>query len=220
MELKKWKWRAMAAMAAALAAPCARAAVIFTLNPVDGVVSGNPGDTVGWGFTLTTGSTWVAIDSVSIENETSPVSGTNGGFTSYMDVLGGLSDGVTPPNSNWTLPFATGSPGQGVGAYAIDAGTPAGASDSGDFVIFYDEFSDNPNTCGSCFLDTQQIFDSNGDPPAFTINVATQSSNVPEPASAWLALMTISAVGWARRGARNAACARYLSPAVRERNST
>jgi hypothetical protein len=97
-----------------------------------------------------------------------------------MDLLGGLSDGVTPPNLTWTLTFSPGSPGAGLGQYAIDPGTPSGASDSGDLVIYYDEFSADPNTCGSCDLDTLQLFDANGNPPAFTIYVST--SEVPEPA--------------------------------------
>jgi hypothetical protein len=167
-------------------APAARAGAIVALDTVDGVISGAPGDTVGWGFMVTNGSNWISIDSVSIENETSPLGGVSGGFTSYMDLLGGLMNGVTPPNQMWTLAFSPGSPGTGVGQYAIDAGTPVGASDSGDFVIFYDEFSGDPNSCGSCYLDTLQMFDSGGNPPAFTINVI--AATVPEPASALLVL--------------------------------
>jgi hypothetical protein len=66
-----------------------------------------------------------------------------------MDLLGGLSNGVTAPGKTWTLAFSPGSPGTGLGRYAIDPSTPFGASDSGDFLIFYDEFSADPNTCGS-----------------------------------------------------------------------
>jgi len=186
--LKRWKW--MAAVAALTFAPAAWASAVMSLDPVDGVVSGSPGDTVGWGFTVTNGTNWISIDSVSIENETSPLGGTTGGFTSYMDLLGGSQNGVTPPNQTWTLPFSPGSPGTGVGQYVIDPSTPPGASDSGDFVIFYDEFSDDPNTCGSCFLDTLQLFDSTGNPPAFTIDVAV--STTPEPATATFMLAAIA----------------------------
>jgi hypothetical protein len=179
-----WKWLAAAAVALAASAP---AAALITLDPPGGVISGAPGALVGWDFTLTNGANWVSIDSVTTENETSPLGGAGGGFTSYMDLLGGLSNGVTPPNQTWTLTFSPGSPGTGLGQYAIDPSTPSGASDSGDFVIFYDEFSADPNTCGSCYLDTLQLFDTNGNPPGFTINVST--SDVPEPAPSALVIV-------------------------------
>ncbi len=180
------KWLAAAAVALAATAPSARASAVMTLEPPGGSISGVPSALVGWGFTLTNGATWVSIDSVTIENETSPLGGSAGGFTSYMDLLGGLSNGVTPPNQTWTLTFSSGSPGSGLGQYAIDASTPFGASDTGDFVIYYDEFSADPNTCGSCYLDTQQLFDANGNPQAFTINVSP--SEVPEPAPSELVI--------------------------------
>jgi hypothetical protein len=189
-----WKWLAAAAVALAASA---HAAALITVDPPGGVISGTPGALVGWGFTLTNGANWVSIDSVTTENESSPLGGAGGGFTSYMDLLGGLSNGVTPPNQTWALTFSPGSPGTGLGQYSIDPGTPFGASDSGDFVIFYDEFSADPNTCGSCYLDTLQLFDANGSPPAFTINVST--SEVPEPAPLGLAIVACTALLVRRR---------------------
>jgi len=181
-------WTCLAAVVMLIASAAgARASAVIALVPPDGIVSGASGSTVGWGFTLTNGTDWVSIDSVTTENETSPLGGLSGGFTSYMDLLGGLSNGVTPPNQTWTLTFSPGSPGTGLGQYAIDPGTPSGASDSGDFVIYYDEFSADPNTCGSCYLDTLQLFDANGNPPAFTIDVST--SEVPEPALSELVIV-------------------------------
>jgi|SRR5579864_3228741 len=178
--------------------PAARAGAVVALDPPDGVIPGAPGATVGWGFTVTNGTNWISIDSVTIENETSPLGGIGGGFTSYMDLLGGFSSGVTAPSQMWTLPYSTGSPGTGIGQYAIDPGTALGSSDSGDFVIFYDEFSSDPNTCGGCFLDTLQMFDSNAQAPAFTINVT--SAAVPEPAPVLLVIAGVVVV--ARRSRR------------------
>src|ERR1700683_3486496 len=175
-----WKCLASGAIMLMAAATETRASAVIALSPPDGVISGAPGSTVGWGFSLPNGADSCSIDSVTTENESSPLGGISGGFTSYMDLLGGLSNGVTPPDKTWALAFSPGSPGTGLGQYAIDPGTPSGASDSGDFVIYYDEFSADPNTCGSCYLDTLQLFDANGDPPAFTIDVST--SQVPEPA--------------------------------------
>jgi hypothetical protein len=180
---RSWSWLTITAVALTVTVRTAYATAVIALDPADGVVSGAPGVTVGWGFTITNGNYWVAIDSVVIENETSPVSGPSGGFTSYMDLLGGSTDGVTAPDQTWTLSFTPGSPGTGVGQYVIDPGTPPGAVDSGDFLIYYDEFSDDPNTCGSCYLDTLQMFDANGNAPAFTIDVVGSSTTTPEPAA-------------------------------------
>lgn len=184
---ENWKGLVTGAVMLIASAAGARASAVLALSPPSGVISGAPGSTVGWGFSLTNGSDWVSIDSVTTENETSPFGGVSGGFISYLDLLGGLSNGVTPPGKTWTLAFSPGSPGTGIGQYAIDPSTPFGASDSGDFVIFYDEFSADPNTCGSCYIDTLQLFDSNGSAPAFTINVP--GSAVPEPGLTVLMLL-------------------------------
>src|SRR5580658_210997 len=136
-----WKCLTTIAVMLTASAAVARASAVIALVPPDGVISGAPGATVGWGLSLTNGADWVSIDAVTTENETSPLGGLSGGFTSYMDLLGGLSNGVTPPGKTWTLAFSPGSPGTGFGQYSIDPSTPSGASDSGDFVIFYDEFS-------------------------------------------------------------------------------
>ena len=185
-----WKGLATGAVMLIASAAGARASAVIALSPLGGVISGAPGSTVGWGFTLTNGADWVSIDSVTTENETSPLGGTTGGFISYMDLLGGLSNGVTPPGGTWPLAFSPGSPGTGLGQYSIDPSTPFGASDSGDFLIFYDEFSADPNTCGSCYIDTLQLFDSKGNAPAFTINVPV--SAVPEPALTVLMILGIA----------------------------
>jgi hypothetical protein len=189
-----WKGLATGAVLLMASAAGARASAVIALSPPDGVISGAPGSTVGWGFTLTNGADWVSIDSVTTENETSPLGGVSGGFTSYMDLLGGLSNGVAAPGKTWTLAFSPGSPGTGLGQYAIDPGTPLGASDSGDFLIFYDEFSADPNTCGSCYIDTLQLFDSNGNAPALTIDVP--ASAVPEPALTMLMILGVVVLRW------------------------
>ncbi|MGD0302034.1 MAG: hypothetical protein ABSE86_33560 [Bryobacteraceae bacterium] len=189
-----WKRLTTVAVMLLASSAVARASAVIALTPPDGVIPGAPGSTVGWGFSLTNGADWVSIDSVTTENETSPLGGVSGGFTSYMDLLGGLSNGVTPPGKTWTLDFSPGSPGTGLGQYSIDPGTPPGASDSGDFVIFYDEFSADPNTCGSCYIDTLQLFDSNGSAPAFTINAS--ASPVPEPKLTMLIILGFAVLGF------------------------
>ena len=185
----------------ALARP-ARAGAVLLLLPNDGVVSGQPGDVVGWGFDMTAGANWVLIDSVAISGETSPVSGTGPGFISYMDQLaGGNGDGATAPGQEWPLAFAQGSPGTGVGEYTVDPGTPVGTSDSGTFVITYDEYTSDPFSCSGCFVDTQVMTLPGGGPVSFTINV-TGPSSTPEPGSGILAAAALGLFAWRARRLR------------------
>jgi hypothetical protein len=58
---------------------------------------------------------------------------------------------VTAPGQEWSETFSPGSPGTGLGQYAIDPGTPAAASDSGTFVVTYYEFTSDANARGSCY---------------------------------------------------------------------
>ena len=176
----------------------ARADTAFTLLPAGGAVSGPAGSAVGWGFDMTAGAYYVAIDSVTITGETSPVGGTSGGFVAYMPLLsGGVGDGVTAPGQEWMEAFAQGSPGSGLGEYDIDPGTAVGASDSGSFVITYDEFSGDPNSCGSCYVDTLTMNLPGGGLPAFTIDVTSPAAPVPEPSSAVLVAVELAVLAMA-----------------------
>src|SRR5580658_504718 len=74
-------WKCLAAVVMLIASAAgARASAVIALVPPDGVVSGAPGSTVGWGFSLINGADWVSIDSVTTENETSPL-GTQAGVS-------------------------------------------------------------------------------------------------------------------------------------------
>jgi hypothetical protein len=189
-------WTSVLAFAALI--PSAHASAIVDLNPLDGVVSGTPGSTVGWGFGMTAGAYWVEVTSVSISGETSPLGGMSGGFTSYMDLLGGSVDGATPPGQNWALPFVPGSPGSGLGQYVIDPTTGLGTQDTGNLVITYDEFSNDPNTCSSCYVDTLQMLTSDSTVPSFTINVETPTS-APEPTAFAVCLIGLLALKVTRK---------------------
>jgi hypothetical protein len=173
----------------------AQASAVLALLPADGTVSGMAGTSVGWGFDMTAGIYYVAIDSVTISGETSSLAGTGPGFIAYMPLLsGGLGDGATAPGQEWTLPFVQGSPGTGLGEYLIDAGTPTGASDSGSFVITYDEYLADPATCSCSPVDTLTMQLPGGGLPSFTVNVIDASVAAPEPATWILALAGLAAL--------------------------
>ena len=153
-----------------------------TLLPSNGSVAGNPGSVVGWGFTLTYNapSDWVVL--TGSEFTGSPVYGT------YVDYLS-LSNaplylaGPAPESSVITQPWISSSnPPLGLGEFDINSTAPGGTHISGDILIHYSVFSQDPN-------------DPNFDPDTSTVVAdATLSNPVgvnvsPEPAS----VVTVSA---------------------------
>jgi hypothetical protein len=163
----------------------------LVLSPASGTISGLPGETVGWGFTLTDTS---IVDSVSITssyliNETNPVLGA---YLDYISFAGGPVGGVTLPNSAWTQAFSANADptlATGVGGYTIDPGATPGTSNTATLVVEYE--------LDNALLGT---FDSSG---SFTIPVTIQvatadTSTVPEPGT-WGLLLTAGLAGLARR---------------------
>ncbi len=123
---------------AATIAPLA-ASPILTLAPVNGALTGAPGDTVGWGFGLQNNSAdTLTITSSFLINET------NSSVGSYSDIIsyaGGPANAMTQPQSNWTQSFGYNidpALSTGVGAFFINTNAPNGAIDSAQLVIAYE----------------------------------------------------------------------------------
>ncbi len=173
------------------------AAPIVELNPSSGVISGQPGDTVGWGFKVKADSTyWVSFSSSFILAESNPSFGL---YSDTIGVLGGPTNFVLAPNApDWTLGASN------FGSYAIDPTAAPGTSNTGTLLVLYQLFDDDPNTCLGCFVGTaeQQL--------AFTVSVPS-SSQVPEPATTGLVLLGAAGIffrevkHWARQR-RQAPC--------------
>jgi hypothetical protein len=146
----------------------------LVLNPIDGTISGNPGDVIGWGFTLQGDSTyWVSVTAANLAFEVSPV----GTFTSYINQNGGLTDFATPPGQAWTQTFSPGSPGTGIGEYDVDPGATVGSSDSGLIDITYDIYADDPLTCNCNAINNAPLHltDINGHSIPFAIQIVPES---------------------------------------------
>ncbi len=167
--------------------PAAWAAPRFTLSPP--TVSGAPGQTVGWGFSLTSDDLyWISVLGSYLEFETNP------GLGVYIDrigPLGGPVDFSLAPGANpWIQTFSPEGV-TGVGAFLIDAAAPVGALNMGELVVLVDYFTDNPLTCGSCQTGSGEFRQ------AFGVSV----SDVPEPATMALSgLGLVVAALWRRRG--------------------
>lgn len=154
------------------AAAAGHAGPVFTLDPSSGSIQGHAGQTVGWGFTLTSDpADWISVVTSLLLGESDPSLGV------YMDeagALGGPVNGVLAPGAApWTVPF-----GPGVGAYVIDPAAAVGMIDQGLLDLNYETFSADPNVCTHCalgFADLQVPF-----------QVAVVAA--PEPASFWLAI--------------------------------
>jgi hypothetical protein len=148
-----------------------------------GIVTGSPGDTVGWGFTIHNDSgEWMTIWDVQARNETSPLgpgAPPQTGFENYADINGGPTDFAIPPGQDWTQSFSVAA-FTGLGAYAIDPGILFGAEDQGTFYITYQLYDGDPtvSTTNSVGGLTQLLTDT-GAAPTFEIDV----QNAPEPSA-------------------------------------
>ena len=102
------------------------AAPVFTLTPADGAISGAPGSTVGWGFSLTSDSSrWLTVVGSLLLTESDP---SLGFYTDYIGGLGGPLNFALPPHDpQWTLRFYEAN-AEGVGGYTIERRASLGTS--------------------------------------------------------------------------------------------
>ncbi len=158
----------------------AKAGVVLTLSPGNGALSGAPGQTVGWGFSLTPDPTdWITVDATVVSVENNPAFGS---FQDFLGAQGGPSDGaLAPGGSAWTESFDF-VDHQGLGAYSIKGTQKPGASDAGTFTVIYETFSANPNLCPNCYVSTSEV--------SANFSIA----GVPEPDTVWLSLCGICLV--------------------------
>lgn len=148
---------------------------ILTLDPSSGNITGEPGQLVGWGFTLQPNATyWTSVIDSFLINESNP------GLGAYTDLIGpqgGPDNGVLPPaqqTSSWTENFNA-TDETGVGSYAISPSVRSGA-DTGDIEVQLELASADPIDCPRCIVSIETI-----DLPFSVIVV-----DAPEPATGGL----------------------------------
>lgn len=157
------------ALAISLAVSQAQA-VSLSLDPPSGALNGAPGETVGWGFTLTNDSNYYLV-----------VTGAD--FLHQSPTLGSFTDLVGPqylvlePDNTLTQAFDA-SMQQGIGQFVLNLDAPVNSLISGQISLSYDLFSTDP---------TLDNFDSIRDTISTGNTVAAPASvAVPEPATALL----------------------------------
>src|SRR5271166_6249939 len=154
--------------------------IALTLLPLNGDVSGPPGSTVGWGYTLTNNTAlWIQAEAVSSD------AFLNGSPNQIFDFP------AIAPGSFVTLDFSlvvTGFcsfPPCGLYSLAWDFTAPVGFVNSGTFIVSSDFYSGDPNSGGTDLGPAPDVS------AAYSATVA--GSAVPEPAS--LVLMVSGIVG-------------------------
>lgn len=179
-----------ALLAALLAAGAAQATTSFALAPSP-LVSGLPGATVGWGFTLVNDEDFLVVSSAGFDG-----GGASGVFTDFISaanffVVGNAPDGSTTWSQRFDATART-----GVGRFVIDAAAQPGSLLIGMVTLTYDVYARSP-------LDP--AFDPDVDTLALGRTVQAAASVavgvVPEPAP-WQALaagLAVLAALWRRR---------------------
>jgi hypothetical protein len=164
----------------------------LTLTPPD--IAGAPGSTIGFGFSMTGDLIYyTSIVSVTVLNEDNPGLGS---FVDWLSPQGGPDNAVLAPDATWTQSY---DPFQntGFGQYLMNAGVPAGSTDSGTFLVQYDQFFADPNTCSFCWV---------GDSTLTVDFSVTAAAPAPEPGSVGYCWIGAGALGlsalvqrWRRR---------------------
>ena len=131
--------RASAAIAIVLAFSLpAGAGTVLTLDPVGGALAGNPGDTVGWGFTFYNDTNFAVVTSSDYVTRTS--------VGTYTDLISAEFQviGPSPESASWTQAYDPRG-GTGMGSYLIDALATPGGTSTGVIQITYDLYGVSPN---------------------------------------------------------------------------
>jgi hypothetical protein len=149
------------------------ATVLLQLDPLGGALSGEPGETVGWGFTLSSDTNFLVVTSASFNSPTSL-----GVFTDYISQPSNFFVvGPAPESSSFSQRFDSTNM-TGLGSFAIDPNAFIGSVAAGQIELTYDLFSVSPNEL-SFNPDTDTVSVGN-------ILTASASVAVPEPASIFL----------------------------------
>ena len=149
---------------AGLLASAVSANTVLTLSPGSGNLSGEPGQTVGWGFTIQDSQLWVTVvgtdfcssfntgDAFPCDSAHSVLHGAYVDFTPFNFVdsqpsgMGGPD--MSQRNFSYKPACDTTGPCIGAGAFTIDATASIGTLLTGKIVVDYNLYNGNPNTTG------------------------------------------------------------------------
>ena len=147
-------------------------APILTLNPGTGIVSGAPGTTVGWGFTLSNDVGFL-VPSLVVFCEGPFSSGCTNTHGTFTDFAAQFQFNVVGPTVVQSFNSTT---QQGIGSFAINANAPFGAKDIGTIFLVYDTFS-----CDITDVNCNPI--QTGFSQRLAVSAEVDVTGVPEPAA-------------------------------------
>jgi hypothetical protein len=124
-----------------------QASVILTLDPPAGSIGGLQGDTVGWGFTLSSSTDFTVVTSSNFCVGASGITNACqasaiGSYSDYIAMNFTIA-GPAPEGPVITQAFSA-SAETGVGAFTVDGSVIKGQMDSGQIVLTYDLYSVDP----------------------------------------------------------------------------
>jgi len=144
LTLRAWKlvWLAAAVAAALTAGP------VLTLSPTNSL-TGVPGSTVGWGFTLTNDVNWIEVVQAQFCLDSPLGNPCFNASTQFFDIISNPpNDVIVGPGGTATQPY-TPAQNKGLGSFAINAGAANGSTVSGNILLTYNTFDSDPNSGGN-----------------------------------------------------------------------
>ena len=169
-----------------IAASGLRAGAVLTLNPANGAMNGQPGQSIAWGFTITNDTNFLVVNKADYLTVT-PL----GTFTDFVSSFFTVVGPGTYAVASWTQPGDVA--GQtGIGSYAIDSSTAVGSLSTGTIVLDYDLYSVSPNN--PMFDPSVDYLGAGSLSQAASVLATPPGDMVPEPASSFLMLAALAAL--------------------------
>ena len=176
----------------AVAATAGLQAATLTLQPPGGALTGSPGQTVGWGFSVSNATDYLEVTAADYVTVT-PI----GTFTDFASGFNFIVVGPAPESpvvaQSFNLLLQT-----GVGAYLIDPGTPMGALSTGIVRLTYDLYTVSPNDPSfdpaKDLVSSGNFLDANA-----SVQVQAPAAGTPEPSTCLLLGCGLLAGAAARR---------------------
>ena len=154
----------------------AGAATVLELDPASGALSGAPGATIGWGFSLSNDTGFLVVTGATFESGT-----TLGTFTDFISSPGNFFVVGPAPEAETVAQAFSVANQTGLGGFHVDPAAPTAATISCQLVLTYDLFSRSPNDPNfDPVTDTQSVANILSQPASITI--------VPLPGSVWMML--------------------------------
>ncbi len=154
--------------------------VTFSLTPADGAISGATGDSVGWGYTISTDSDYIFIESISF-NESTPI-GFFDCISSVLVTLSCTSLGVPSSYASAGSPLIVPWVLDTLGLQYVITSNVLGAASLGTMTLTYDSCTDSSQSdCVFGNTVNAQLLGSDVVASVIVNSVPEPPASIPEP---------------------------------------